>query len=100
VPLEKVSRVLRQRLESLHRHRARVNRIPGIDEIRRSVSAPRGHAYQQAVERVCEILIRLAPEVFQDLDQPWLAKLIANEATGIIQRQEEGVATDLLPRRK
>jgi hypothetical protein len=53
---------------------------------------PRGKAYQQAVERVRELLVRLAPEVFQDLGQPWLATMKDIEATGIIERLEECAA--------
>jgi hypothetical protein len=53
---------------------------------------PRGKAYQQAVDRVREVLVRLAPEVFQDLGQPWLATMRNIEATGIIERVEECAA--------
>jgi len=60
------------------------------------VGVPRNKVYQQAVERVRELLTRLAPEVFRDLNQPWLAKRRAIEATGIIERQEESAATDPL----
>jgi hypothetical protein len=100
VPGEKEFGRLRQRLESLRRCRVHRNRIPGIEEIRQFVGAPRSKAYQRAVERVREVLIRLAPEVVQDLDQPWRATLSAIEATGIIERQEESAATDPPPRRK
>jgi hypothetical protein len=100
VPGEKEFSLLRQRLESLRRCRVRWNRIPGIEEIRQFVGAPRGKAYQRAVERVREVLIRLAPEVVQDLGQPWLATLSAIEANGIIDRQEETAATEPLLHRK
>jgi len=97
---EKEFALLRQRLESLQRYRVRGNRIPGIEEMQQFVGAPRGTAYQRAVERVREVLIRLAPEVVQDLVQPWLASLSAIEATGIIERQERAVATDKRSRQK
>ncbi len=87
-PSEKLFRLFKQRLEALRRWRVRSNTIPGIDELRRFGSLPRGKAYQKAVERVREVLVQLAPELIQDLAQPWRGTLSAIEATQFIEDQE------------
>lgn len=87
-PAEKLFRLLKQRLEALRRWRVRSNRIPGIEELRQFASLPRRRAYQKAVERVREVLVQLAPELIQDLAQPWRGTLSAIEATQIIEYQE------------
>jgi hypothetical protein len=86
-PTEKLFRLLKQRLLVLKRWRDRGNRIPGLDQIRRFAQLERGKGYQQAVERVAEILTQLAPE--QDLVQPWRAALRDLEATRVIEQLEE-----------
>jgi len=87
-PSEKLLRLLKQRLEALRRWRVRSNTIPGIDEIRQFASLPRSKAYRKAVEKVREVLVKLAPELIQDLAQPWRGTLSAIEATQIIEDQE------------
>ena len=87
-PSEKVFRLLKQRLEALRRWRVRRNRIVGIEELRQFMGLPRGAAYQKAVERVLVCLVQLAPELIQDLAEPWRGTLSAIEAMQVIQRQE------------
>ena len=87
-PPEKLFRLLKQRLEALERWRVRCNTIPGIDELRRYGNLPRRTAYQKAVERVREVVVQLAPELMQDLAQPWRGTLSAIEATQVIEDQE------------
>src|ERR1039457_2988156 len=87
-PSEKLFRLFKQRLEALRRWRVHSNRIPGIEELRQFASLPRRKAYQKAVERVREVLVQLAPELIQDLAQPWRGTLSAIEATQIIEDQE------------
>jgi hypothetical protein len=86
---EKLYRLLKKRLAALIRWRIRCNRVPGLDEIRRFAKVNRNKAYQQAVDGVNEILVRLAPEVFQDLVEPWRAALKGLEANREIERLEE-----------
>ncbi len=88
-PSEKSFRLLKQRLEALRRWRVRSNKIPGVDELRRFASLPRSKPYQKAVERVHELLVKIAPELIQDLAQPWRGTLSAIEATQIIEDQED-----------
>ena len=88
-PTEKLLRLLKEKLAALARWRVRINKTPGIDEIRRSMGLERRKAYQQAVERVRHILTQLAPQVFQDLAEPWLSTLSGIEATWHIEQAEE-----------
>jgi hypothetical protein len=87
-PSEKLFRLLKQRLEALWRRRVRSNRIHGMDELRRFANLPRRKAYQKTVDNVREVLVQLAPEIFQDQAQSWSTTLSAIEATQIIEDQE------------
>jgi hypothetical protein len=82
-------RLLKQRLETLEHCRVRSNRTPGIDEMRQFAGLPRRMRYENAVANVRELLIKLAPELFQDLGTPWRASLSAIEATAIIEGNEK-----------
>src|SRR5208282_4899472 len=79
-PSEKWFRLLKERLASLARRRNRSSRVPGLDEIRRYAGLSRPRAYQQAVDKVRELLLKLAPEVLQDLSEPWRGTITGIEA--------------------
>ena len=97
-PAEKSFRLLKQRLEALWRWRVRSNRIPGLEEMRLWGRVSRGKAYQQAVERIRESLVELAPELMQDLAEPWRAALSKIEATQRIETQEYSEEVAILRR--
>src|ERR1700676_2114747 len=82
-------RLLKQRLDVLRHQRVRRNKMPGMDEVRRFGNLPRRATYQKAVDSVREVLVQLAPELFQDLAHPWSGALSAIEATQIIKDQED-----------
>jgi hypothetical protein len=88
-PSEKLFRLLKQRLDALWRHRVRATGIRGMDEFRRFANLPRRPLHQNAVESVHDVLVQLAPELFQDLAQPWRGTISAIEADHIIDRIED-----------
>jgi hypothetical protein len=98
-PTEKLFRLLKQRLLTLKRWRGRSDKIPRLDEIRRFPQLDRGKGYQKAVERVAELLTQLAPELFQDLVQPWRAALRGLEATRVIEQLEESAPWSAIRRK-
>jgi hypothetical protein len=99
-PAEKLFRLLKQRLEALARWRVRCNRTPGMEEIRLYMDMTRAQAYQRATERVRETLTQLAPELFQDLAQPWRGTLAGLEARQVIENQEKSAMGDGHRRRR
>jgi glutamyl-tRNA reductase len=86
-PKEKQYRILRERLESLFRWRNRSNSVPGREQMRRFAEVSRDESYQRAVDGVRNILMELAPELFQTED-PVKTTLRDLEATAAIERNE------------
>jgi hypothetical protein len=98
-PTEKLFRLLRQRPKTLKRCRDGALWVPGVDEMRRFAHVGGGKAYHKAIEGVTKILIELAPELFQDLNQPWLATLKGLEADRAIAQLEESAPRPTVRRR-
>ena len=87
-PREKQYRLLREWLESLQIWRRRSGVFPGLDEIRRFAGLPRRKNYQRAVEGVRNILMGLAPELFQE-EERWRMAVRDLEANAAIERNEQ-----------
>ncbi|MFZ0246593.1 hypothetical protein [Candidatus Binatus sp.] len=69
-------------LASSQQHDSRNRRTPTVCESAAQQGLP------EAVERVREVLVQLAPELIQDLAQLWRGTLSAIEGTQIIEDQE------------
>jgi hypothetical protein len=99
-PPERLFRLLKERLTALARWRVRRNQIPGMEEIRLYAGVGRTPAYQREVEKVLKILIQVAPELLQDLAEPWRAILSKIEATQVIDDQEISAVGDNYRKRR
>jgi hypothetical protein len=60
-----------------------------MDEIWRSLRIGRNQRYQDAVDKVRELITELAPEVVQDLENPVKRTLTVIEANKTIEQQEK-----------
>jgi hypothetical protein len=100
-PSEKLFRLLREQLARLARYRATHNQLgPGMDEIRRSQGLPRKVGYQRVVDKVRELVVQLAPELAQDLAEPWRGTTTGIEANTAIEQAEESAPAGRRVRRR